>query len=242
MQGLSDIVPLTILSALFVHVSQADRASEYLNIQATDVQSRIRIVHSEASSASLPVQKANPFETVLDMERKFGPWIAAELKEGSQRYNGIVVAPPTWIIENHINGGVSLASKDTHGLPVISWWVGPAASLIRRVIAIKPHCLGSNKSSVPFRHIGNTKYGHGGRLLERIAQILEQDGLTNGTTVEDLYKQVSAVNTNYQQTNIRLRWNRSYLNVWFAYLASRHTMSTSRFRNSSRSCSPLLVA
>ncbi|KAF8605587.1 hypothetical protein BDV93DRAFT_521432 [Ceratobasidium sp. AG-I] len=154
--------------SLFVHSSQTERASEYLDTQTTNVKNRVRIVHSLASSGSSAIQAANPFEVILDMEQKFGPWITAELQAGPLQINGFAVASPSWIIENHINGGISLASKRGHRLPVVSWWVGPAASLIR--------------------HIGNSEHGSGGRLLERIASILEEGGLADGVTLEELYQ------------------------------------------------------
>ena len=58
-------------------------------------------------------------------------WIAEELLGTSWEINGVSVAPPTWIVEDHITGGISLASKNVHHLPTVSWWLGPATSLIR---------------------------------------------------------------------------------------------------------------
>lgn len=56
-----------------------------------------------------------------------------ELQKTSQDINGFVVAPPTWIVEDLINGGISLPSKAQHGLPIMSCWTGPAAALVRYV-------------------------------------------------------------------------------------------------------------
>ncbi|KAF8605590.1 UDP-Glycosyltransferase/glycogen phosphorylase [Ceratobasidium sp. AG-I] len=103
------------------------------------------------------------------MEKRFASWIAKELKVTNLRVNGFTVEPPSWIIEDHFNGGISLASKDAHGLPVISWGLGPSAVWIS--------------------HSGNAEHGHGGRLLESVAAAYKRDGLENGKTHLDIYNQ-----------------------------------------------------
>lgn len=131
---------LTIYSAMFVIGSQVPKSAEYLSTQSTQAQQRIRFVPSvpepNASSdtpleASIQIQE--PVSLILHLETLFGTWIVDELQKTSQVVNGLPIAPPSWILEDHINGGISLPSKPSHQLPIISWWLGPAASLVRFV-------------------------------------------------------------------------------------------------------------
>jgi hypothetical protein len=71
-----------------------------------------------------------PMEIVLSMERSFGPWIAGQLAKSSSEISGQIVGPPTYIIEDHVNGGIALANKDFHRLPVASCWVTSVASFL----------------------------------------------------------------------------------------------------------------
>ncbi|KAF8597305.1 UDP-Glycosyltransferase/glycogen phosphorylase, partial [Ceratobasidium sp. AG-I] len=111
----------------------------------------------------------DPLVLISNLETQFRIWATSELSKINSEINGFWVAPPTWIVEDHITGGISLASKDIHGLPIVSWWLGPATSLISR--------------------IGNEEHGHGGRLLESIAAACDGGELADEKMMEDLYNQ-----------------------------------------------------
>ncbi|KAF8597302.1 hypothetical protein BDV93DRAFT_562409, partial [Ceratobasidium sp. AG-I] len=165
-----------VFFSMFVYGPQVPKAAEYLSTQSNQAQQRIRFVpHIPVQDASpdvpleASVQIHEPVSLILHLESLFGPWIIEELQKTRQEINGFVVAPPTWIVEDHINGGISLPSKAEHGLPIASCWMGPAAALIS--------------------HIGNAEHGLGGRLLESIAAAVEQGGLANGKTYADILSQ-----------------------------------------------------
>ncbi|QRV81802.1 glycosyltransferase family 1 protein [Ceratobasidium sp. AG-Ba] len=90
---------------------------------------------------------------VQSLEITFESWILDIINRGVVQINGMLVDPPSWIIEDHINGGCSLPSRDKHGLEVISWWPTTAVSFIT--------------------HFGNEQHGHGGRLFERVGEVLD---------------------------------------------------------------------
>ncbi|KAF8605600.1 hypothetical protein BDV93DRAFT_521437, partial [Ceratobasidium sp. AG-I] len=134
---MTDRFPGLSTSLLFMYAPQATKASEYLATQSIHSRQRILLISS--------------------LETQFRTWVSEELSNINSEISGFWVAPPTWIVEDHITGGISLASKDTHGLPVVSWWLGPATSLISR--------------------IGNEEHGHGGRLLRSIAAAYDGEKL-----------------------------------------------------------------
>ena len=132
--------------AMFVFGPQVPKAAEYLSTQSIHAQQRIRFVPSapEPSASDAPLeasiqiegpQMQDPISLILLLETLFGNWITEEMQKTSQTVNGFPIAPPSWIVEDHINGGISLASKAQHQLPIISWWLGPAASFIRFVVS-----------------------------------------------------------------------------------------------------------
>ncbi|KAF8593781.1 UDP-Glycosyltransferase/glycogen phosphorylase [Ceratobasidium sp. AG-I] len=131
--------------SLFMHAPQVAKASEYLATQSIHSRQRIHFVPS-ASITNPPSNSPAP----------------AMIRDP-------LVAPPTWVVEDHITGGISLASKDIHGLPIVSWWLSPATSLISR--------------------IGNEEHGHGGRLLESIAAAYDSGELAGEKMIEGLYNQ-----------------------------------------------------
>ncbi|KAF8605610.1 hypothetical protein BDV93DRAFT_554463 [Ceratobasidium sp. AG-I] len=161
--------------SVYVHGPQAPKALDYLSTQSLVSQERVRVVPSvpavnpTGAPLEASVQISSPLEVISDMEIRFALWIATELKVTGLGVNGSTIEPPSWILEDHINGGISLASKDAHGLSVVSWWLGPAISLIS--------------------HVGNVEHGHGGRLIETIAASFKRDGLENGRTFLDIYNQ-----------------------------------------------------
>ncbi|KAF8605575.1 UDP-Glycosyltransferase/glycogen phosphorylase [Ceratobasidium sp. AG-I] len=160
--------------SLFMYAPQVGKASEYLTTQSIHSRQRIRFVPSISitnplSDSPAPAMIRDPLVLLSCLETQFRTWVSEELSKINSEINGFWVAPPTWIVEDHITGGISLASKDTHGLPVVSWWLGPATSLISR--------------------IGNEEHGHGGRLLESIAAAYDGGELEDEKMIEELYNQ-----------------------------------------------------
>ena len=126
---------------MFIIGPQVPKAADYLSTQSTQAQRRIRFVPpvpapDTSSDAPLEasIQIEEPVSLNLHLETLFGTWITEELQKTSLVVNGFPIAPPSWILEDHIDGGISLPSKAQHQLPIISWWIGPAASLIRFVL------------------------------------------------------------------------------------------------------------
>lgn len=142
-----NVVILTTHPAMFVFGPQVPKAVEYLSTLSTQAQQRIRFVPSipepdvssdaplEASIQIEGPQMQDPVSLLLFLESLFSTWITEELQRPIQVVNGLPIASPSWILEDHIGGGLSLASKAHHQLPIISWWLGPAASLIRSVMS-----------------------------------------------------------------------------------------------------------
>ncbi|KAF8605608.1 UDP-Glycosyltransferase/glycogen phosphorylase [Ceratobasidium sp. AG-I] len=161
--------------SVFVHGPEAPKALEYLSAQSLVSQARVRVVSSMSAKgpSGAPLETStpisNPLEIISDMEKRFSSWIVDELKTTGLGVNGSSIEPPSWIIEDIIGGGVSLTSKDAHGLPIILWSLGPAASLIS--------------------YAGGVEHGHGGRLFESITSTYKRDGLVNGRTLMDIYKE-----------------------------------------------------
>lgn len=90
----------------------------------------VTAVNSSGATLEALAQLFNPLDIMSDMEKRFVSWIADELKVTGLAVNGSAVEPPSWILEDILNGGISLRSKDTHGLPVVAWGLGPAAAWI----------------------------------------------------------------------------------------------------------------
>ncbi|QRV96218.1 glycosyltransferase family 1 protein [Ceratobasidium sp. AG-Ba] len=103
----------------------AAQSDDYLSTYHKAVHPRLRIVPSVVD-----VPLVGPIDIVLSMERSFGPWISNLVAASSLDCNGYAVEPPSYIIEDHISGGIALAHKDKHRLPIASWWVANAISFI----------------------------------------------------------------------------------------------------------------
>ncbi|KAG9083225.1 hypothetical protein FS749_006208 [Ceratobasidium sp. UAMH 11750] len=139
----------------------AAQANAYLATHPKVAHERTRIV---ASVVGPPV--TNPLDLVFSLESSFKLWISQQLEIASFEAGGHVVAPPSYIIEDHINGGVALG----HGLLVASWWAAPAASLIA--------------------HFGNPDHGHGGRLLDSIGAALAKQEPGAEKPIEEIFHEV----------------------------------------------------
>ncbi|KAG8689925.1 hypothetical protein FRC11_014854 [Ceratobasidium sp. 423] len=138
--------------SLFVKDSEVPKATKYLDSQSSASSSRVKIVSTSSSGESVPVLSLAKVHEIFDhLEKSFELWIIKELQRTVEiPIDGRLVSKPSWIIEDQQTGGISLACKDIHELPVVSWWSTTAASLISR-------------------H-GNKENGHGGRVFENIAQ------------------------------------------------------------------------
>ncbi|CAE6484184.1 unnamed protein product [Rhizoctonia solani] len=131
--------------SLFVYHSEAIKAAKYLDSQSFAYSNRVRIVTASASESTVP--PASPAETILYLEQHFKSWMTQELQQATiTQVEGRSVASPSWIIEDLFNGGVSLACKDVHRLPIAAWWTTTAAQQ------------------------GNKENGHGGRVFKNLAK------------------------------------------------------------------------
>ncbi|CAE6409699.1 unnamed protein product [Rhizoctonia solani] len=135
--------------SLFVYHPEASKAAKHLNSQVSAYLNRVRVVTASPSDGTAP--PANPAESILHLEQQFKSWITQELEQATiTQVEDRSVEKPSRIIEDLFNGGVSLACKDVHQLPIASWWTTTAASLISQE--------------------GNPENGHGGKVFESLAQ------------------------------------------------------------------------
>ncbi|KAG9073812.1 hypothetical protein FRC06_011142, partial [Ceratobasidium sp. 370] len=141
----------------------APQAEAYLAAYHKDAHDRIRIV---PSVVDIPV--ATLLDLVDSMERSFGPWIAEQLASPSV-INGLVVEAPSYIIEDHINGGIAATNKKYHGLPIAAWWVSTAASFMG--------------------HFGNVEHGGGWRRVTAVREAMKNQELGNEKTYEEVFAQ-----------------------------------------------------
>ncbi|KAF8684319.1 Glycosyltransferase family 1 protein [Rhizoctonia solani] len=120
----------SFLAALFVYQTEVHKAVKYLDAQRSTYTRRIRIVTS-SNNGGPSVSLGNPIGMIESLEEAFSRWIAAELCQATIiQVDGRPVNAPTLIIEDIFTGGISLTCKDVHSLPVVGWWLMPAASLI----------------------------------------------------------------------------------------------------------------
>ncbi|CAE6476131.1 unnamed protein product [Rhizoctonia solani] len=137
--------------SLFVYDSEVPKAKKYLSSQESTYSSRTRIVTASGNEAVPALSLANPIEIFRYLDKSFKLWVTQELlSTTAPQVEGRAVSEPSWIIEDQFNGGVSLGSKDVHHLPIVSWWLTTAASLISQQ--------------------GNEENGHGARVFENLAQ------------------------------------------------------------------------
>jgi hypothetical protein len=116
--------------AVYVFGPLSSQANDYIASQSQAARERIRIIASIVEASTIKAAAENPMEIILSMERSFGPWIATQFAHSSFEVNGQVVGLPSYIIEDHLNGGIGLANKEFHGLPVASCWVTSVASVV----------------------------------------------------------------------------------------------------------------
>ncbi|CAE6435460.1 unnamed protein product [Rhizoctonia solani] len=114
---------------LFVYRTELDKATKYLNAQPSAYTRRIRVVSD--STEGPPVSSDQMVEMITSLEVAFGSWIINESRQASViQVDARPVNAPSLIIEDLFTGGVSLACRDVHNLPVVGWWLMPAGSLV----------------------------------------------------------------------------------------------------------------
>ncbi|QRV75674.1 glycosyltransferase family 1 protein [Ceratobasidium sp. AG-Ba] len=101
------------------------------------------------------------------MERNFGPWIVDQITSANLADKGHLVEPPSYIIEDHVNGGVSVANKKFHGLPIIGWYAATAAGLLG--------------------HYGNAEHGKGWRYVRAVCAAVSQNDSGGEKSLEEIF-------------------------------------------------------
>ncbi|KAG9099174.1 hypothetical protein FS749_001972 [Ceratobasidium sp. UAMH 11750] len=139
----------------------APQADQYLASYPEAARERVHIVHS---IVDIPI--TNPFDLLTSLERSFGPWIAAQLANPSLEISGLTVETPSYIIEDHINGGIAVGNKQYHSLPIAAWWVSTAASFLG--------------------HYGNAENGGGWRITGAVRAVLEKQDPETGKSAEEI--------------------------------------------------------
>ncbi|KAG9120127.1 hypothetical protein FRC07_004524, partial [Ceratobasidium sp. 392] len=152
--------PNTYIS-IYIFAPLAAQANTYLASHSKAARERACIVPSVLDS---PI--VTPLDVVFSLEASFKLWIVEQLNVASFEVGEYVLAPPSYIIEDHINGGVALG----HGLPIASWWAAPAASLIA--------------------HFGNPEHGHGGRLLDSVGAAVANQKPGAEKPIEEIFYEV----------------------------------------------------
>ncbi|CCO37611.1 hypothetical protein BN14_11768 [Rhizoctonia solani AG-1 IB] len=116
--------------SLFVYDTELNKAIKYLSAQPSAYTKRIRIV-TESSNGGPAVSQSDMMEMIKALEAAFSSWITKEVQQASILQVGArSVNAPSLIIEDMFTAGVTLASKAIHNLPVVGWWLMPAASLM----------------------------------------------------------------------------------------------------------------
>ncbi|QRW10566.1 glycosyltransferase family 1 protein [Ceratobasidium sp. AG-Ba] len=141
-----------------------DQGVKYLATYPEPVAERVRVA---ASALVTPI--LGLMDVLTNMDRCFGPWIARQLARPDVEINGLPVDPPSYIIEDHFNGGVSLINKQYHNLPAASWWAAGAASFLE--------------------HFGNAEHGGGWRIIGAISAALTNQEVDIENSVDEILSQ-----------------------------------------------------
>ncbi|KAL5638106.1 hypothetical protein ACGC1H_002381 [Rhizoctonia solani] len=123
-----------IFISLFVYHTEMPKAIKYLSAQPTSYARRVRVVTALSSDVPPPVDTNNLIELLVYMEQSFKSWITNELEQPTiVQVESQPVNTPSLIMEDIFNGGMSLACKDVHRLPIVGWWGLTTASLMTLV-------------------------------------------------------------------------------------------------------------
>ncbi|CCO33751.1 UDP-glycosyltransferase 74C1 [Rhizoctonia solani AG-1 IB] len=116
--------------SLFVYDTELNKAVKYLSAQPPAYTKRIRIV-TESSNGGPAVSSSDIVEGIMALEAAFSSWITKEVQQASiVQVDARPVNAPSLIIEDLTTAGVALTSEAVHNLPVVGWWLMPAASLM----------------------------------------------------------------------------------------------------------------
>ncbi|QRW23590.1 glycosyltransferase family 1 protein [Rhizoctonia solani] len=122
--------------SLFVYQTELHKAVKYLDTQPPAYTRRIRLVTEPTNGPSVTAGQLT--DILLSLEVSFGSWIVKETQQATiLQIDGRPVNPPSMIIEDLYTGGVGLARKEAHNLPVVGWWLMTAGSLITILQAAK---------------------------------------------------------------------------------------------------------
>ncbi|QRV96220.1 glycosyltransferase family 1 protein [Ceratobasidium sp. AG-Ba] len=141
-----------------------DQGVKYLATYPEPAAERVRVA---ASAPTTPI--LGLMDVLTNMDRCFGPWIARQLARPDVEINGLPVEPPSYIIEDHFNGGVSLINEQYHNLPAASWWAAGAASFLE--------------------HFGNAEHGGGWRIIGAISAALANQEVDIENSVDEILSQ-----------------------------------------------------
>lgn len=123
---------LTSFVALFVYHPELPKAVKYLSAQPARYSSRIKLVTDASSKNDPPVASGNEVEVITCFEKSFRSWITNEVRQATvTQLDGRPVGKLSLIVEDIFSGGVALACKEVHRLPIVAWWSMTAASLMR---------------------------------------------------------------------------------------------------------------
>ncbi|KAG8743737.1 hypothetical protein FRC10_011519, partial [Ceratobasidium sp. 414] len=139
----------------------AAQADKYFATYSVTARERIRII---PSVADIPI--TNPLDLLASMERSFGPWVAAQIADPGIEIHGLAVEAPSYIVEDHSNGGVAVINKHHHGLPIATWWAATAASFLER--------------------FGNAENGGGWRVIRAVRAVLDNQEPGTGKSFEEI--------------------------------------------------------
>ncbi|KAG8793767.1 hypothetical protein FRC12_001695 [Ceratobasidium sp. 428] len=153
-----------VFISVYVPGPTAPQCEAYLDTYHKGAHERVRVI---PSIVDIPI--VGPLDLMISMERSFGPWITQQLASSSVEINGLVVEAPSYIIEDHINGGITVANKQHHQLPIAAWWVSTAASFIG--------------------HFGNAEHGGGWRVVTAVRDAMNKQEPGKEKTFEELFAQ-----------------------------------------------------
>ncbi|QRV90436.1 hypothetical protein RhiJN_18454 [Ceratobasidium sp. AG-Ba] len=159
---LADKFPKSFIS-IFTHPVFVFQIQKYLSTYPHLAPGRIVV---DASTFGNPSNHA--LDLLEDMEKGFGPWIASQMEQIEFISNGVRVDTPSYIIEDHLNGGISVTNMQFHQLPIAGWYVATATGFIG--------------------HFGNAEHGQGWRHFEAVRASVAKHGLDDRTLL-DVYAQ-----------------------------------------------------
>ncbi|KAH7332791.1 hypothetical protein B0J17DRAFT_632080 [Rhizoctonia solani] len=117
--------------SLFVYSTEMSKATKYLNAQPSVYSRRIRLVTATSNEGDPAMSPGNEILVIKSLQNAFGLWMAKEVQQPTVvQIAGRPINEPSMIIEDIFAGGVALACKDIHRLPIVAWWLMSAASII----------------------------------------------------------------------------------------------------------------